>query len=54
MVALEGGPKGVTSNCINPAYVRAALVEKQIAAHAKSRGIPSRRSSTRRCLLKVL
>ena len=40
VVALEGGAKGVTSNCINPAYVRTALVEKQIAAQAKSRGIP--------------
>jgi 3-hydroxybutyrate dehydrogenase len=40
VVALEGGPKGVTSNCINPAYVRTALVEKQITAQAKSRGIP--------------
>src|SRR6201998_415147 len=40
VVALEGGPKGVTSNCISPAYVRTPLVEKQIAAQAKSRGIP--------------
>ena len=40
VVALEGGPKGVTSNCINPAYVHTPLVEKQIAAQAKSRGIP--------------
>jgi 3-hydroxybutyrate dehydrogenase len=40
VVALEGGPQGVTSNCINPAYVRTTLVEKQIAAQAESRGIP--------------
>jgi 3-hydroxybutyrate dehydrogenase len=40
VIALEGGPKGVTSNCINPAYVRTPLVERQIAAQAKSRGIP--------------
>ncbi|MEB3022104.1 3-hydroxybutyrate dehydrogenase [[Mycobacterium] crassicus] len=40
VTALEGGPKGVTSNCINPGYVRTPLVEKQIAAQAKSRGIP--------------
>jgi len=40
VAALEGGPKGVTSNCINPAYVRTPLVEKQIAAQAMSRGIP--------------
>ena len=32
VTALEGGPHGVTSNCINPAYVRTPLVEKQIAA----------------------
>ena len=40
VAALEGGPKGVTSNCINPGYVRTPLVEKQIAAQAASRGIP--------------
>ncbi|WP_457033872.1 3-hydroxybutyrate dehydrogenase [Kitasatospora sp. P5_F3] len=38
-VALEGAPYGVTSNCINPAYVRTALVEKQIAAQALTHGI---------------
>ncbi len=38
-VALEGAPYGVTSNCINPAYVRTALVEKQIAAQALAHGI---------------
>ncbi len=35
VTALEGGPHGVTSNCINPAYVRTPLVEKQIADQAK-------------------
>ena len=39
-IALEGGPKGVTSNCINPAYVKTPLVEKQIADQARSHGIP--------------
>jgi 3-hydroxybutyrate dehydrogenase len=39
-VALEGGPKGVTSNCINPAYVKTPLVEKQIADQARTQGIP--------------
>jgi 3-hydroxybutyrate dehydrogenase len=39
-VALEGGPKGVTSNCVNPAYVRTPLVEKQIADQARTHGIP--------------
>jgi 3-hydroxybutyrate dehydrogenase len=38
-VALEGGPKGVTSNCVNPAYVRTPLVEKQIADQARIHGI---------------
>jgi 3-hydroxybutyrate dehydrogenase len=40
VIALEGGPKGVTSNCISPAYVRTPLVEGQIADQAKTRGIP--------------
>lgn len=40
VIALEGGPKGVTSNCICPAYVRTPLVEGQIADQAKTRGIP--------------
>ncbi|WP_431219045.1 3-hydroxybutyrate dehydrogenase [Leifsonia xyli] len=38
--ALEGGPHGVTSNCINPGYVRTPLVEKQIADQARVHGIP--------------
>lgn len=38
--ALEGGPHGVTSNCINPGYVRTPLVEKQIADQARLHGIP--------------
>lgn len=40
VTALEGGPHGVTSNCINPGYVRTPLVEKQIADQAKAHGIP--------------
>lgn len=40
VVALEGAEHGVTSNCINPAYVRTPLVEKQIADQAKTHGIP--------------
>src|SRR3954469_6192186 len=40
VVALEGGPRGVTSTCINPAYVRTPLVEKQIADQARTHGIP--------------
>ncbi|HEY9498431.1 MAG TPA: 3-hydroxybutyrate dehydrogenase [Terrimesophilobacter sp.] len=40
VTALEGGPHGVTSNCINPSYVRTPLVEKQIADQARIHGIP--------------
>jgi 3-hydroxybutyrate dehydrogenase len=40
VVALEGAPHGVTSTCINPAYVRTPLVEKQIADQAIAHGIP--------------
>ncbi len=36
---MEGGPKGVTSNCICPAYVRTPLVENQIADQARTHGI---------------
>ena len=39
VTALEGGAHGVTSNCINPAYVRTPLVEKQIADQARVHGI---------------
>ncbi|MEU4680617.1 3-hydroxybutyrate dehydrogenase [Micromonospora sp. NPDC023737] len=40
VVALEGAAHGVTANCINPAYVRTALVESQIADQATTHGIP--------------
>ena len=40
VTALEGGEHGVTSNCVNPGYVRTPLVEKQIADQAKVHGIP--------------
>ncbi|WP_329562809.1 3-hydroxybutyrate dehydrogenase [Kitasatospora sp. NBC_01266] len=39
VVALEGAPHGVTSNCVNPGYVRTPLVEDQIAAQALAHGI---------------
>jgi 3-hydroxybutyrate dehydrogenase len=39
VTALEGAPHGVTSNCVNPAYVRTPLVDKQIVAQAKQHGI---------------
>ncbi|MEV6635960.1 3-hydroxybutyrate dehydrogenase [Actinoplanes sp. NPDC051470] len=39
VVALEGAAYGVTSNCVNPAYVRTPLVDKQIAAQAATHGI---------------
>ncbi|MGW0245618.1 3-hydroxybutyrate dehydrogenase [Nocardia goodfellowii] len=40
VTALEGGPHGVTSNCVNPGYVRTPLVDKQIADQARTHGIP--------------
>lgn len=40
VTALEGAPHGVTSNCLNPGYVRTPLVEKQIADQARMHGIP--------------
>jgi 3-hydroxybutyrate dehydrogenase len=39
-VALEVGGHGITANAICPAYVRTPLVEGQIAAQSRSRGIP--------------
>ena len=39
VTALEGGPHGVTSNCVNPGYVRTPLVAKQIADQARTHGI---------------
>nr|WP_218861193.1 3-hydroxybutyrate dehydrogenase [Nocardioides panzhihuensis] len=41
VTALEGGPHGVTSVCINPGYVRTPLVEKQIADQAKVHDVPA-------------
>lgn len=40
VAAVEGGPHGVTSNCVNPGYVRTPLVERQIADQAAAHGIP--------------
>lgn len=40
VTALEGGEHGITSNCLNPGYVRTPLVEKQIADQAARHGIP--------------
>lgn len=39
VIALEGAPHGVTSNCVNPAYVRTPLVEDQVEAQAETHGI---------------
>ena len=46
VIALEGAEHGVTSNCVNPAYVRTALVEDQIADQAKTHGLPPDRVVT--------
>jgi 3-hydroxybutyrate dehydrogenase len=40
VTALEGGPRGVTSNCVNPGYVRTPLVEQQISDQARLHDIP--------------
>jgi 3-hydroxybutyrate dehydrogenase len=34
VMALEGAPHGVTSNCVSPGYVRTPLVERQLADQA--------------------
>jgi 3-hydroxybutyrate dehydrogenase len=39
VTALEGAAHGVTSNCVNPAYVRTPLVDRQIADQARTHGI---------------
>jgi 3-hydroxybutyrate dehydrogenase len=39
VIAMEGAAHGVTSNCVNPSYVRTPLVENQIAAQAATHGI---------------
>ncbi|KUN19744.1 3-hydroxybutyrate dehydrogenase [Streptomyces antibioticus] len=44
--ALEGAPHGVTSNCVNPAYVRTPLVENQLVDQARAHGIPEERVLT--------
>lgn len=44
--ALEGAAHGVTSNCLNPGYVRTPLVERQLADQAAAHGIPEERVLT--------
>ncbi|MEI8411414.1 MULTISPECIES: 3-hydroxybutyrate dehydrogenase [unclassified Kribbella] len=39
VVALEGASHGVTSNCVNPAYVRTPLVTAQLADQAATHGL---------------
>jgi 3-hydroxybutyrate dehydrogenase len=46
VIALEGGPRGVTSNTVCPAYVRTPLVEKQIDDQARLNEIPAQRVIT--------
>ncbi len=39
VIALEGATHGVTSNCVNPGYVRTPLVERQIGDQARVHGL---------------
>jgi 3-hydroxybutyrate dehydrogenase len=39
VTALEGAARGVTSNCVNPAFVRTPLVDRQVADQAAAHGI---------------
>ncbi|TRW43852.1 3-hydroxybutyrate dehydrogenase [Georgenia yuyongxinii] len=39
VLSLEGAPHGVTSNCVNPGYVRTPLVERQISDQARAHGL---------------
>jgi 3-hydroxybutyrate dehydrogenase len=39
VTALEGATHGVTSNCVNPGYVRTPLIEAQISAQAAVHGM---------------
>jgi 3-hydroxybutyrate dehydrogenase len=41
VAAIEGAPHGVTSNCVNPGYVRTPLVENQIEAQAQAHHLPA-------------
>jgi 3-hydroxybutyrate dehydrogenase len=43
VTALEGATHNVTSNCVNPGYVRTPLVTKQIADQARTHGVPEDR-----------
>jgi 3-hydroxybutyrate dehydrogenase len=46
VAALEGAAHGVTSNCVNPGYVRTPLVENQVAAQAAAHNLPPERVVT--------
>ncbi|MTD17019.1 SDR family oxidoreductase [Nakamurella sp. YIM 132087] len=39
VTALEGAGRGVTSNCVNPGYVRTPLVQKQVVDQAAAHGM---------------
>lgn len=39
VTALEGGPHGISSVCVNPGYVRTPLVENQVKDQAATHGI---------------
>lgn len=39
-IALEGAPRGVTSNCLCPGFVRTPLVERQVSEQAALHRVP--------------
>ena len=49
VIALEGAAHGVTSNCLNPGYVRTPLVESRSPTRRSRTGSPRTRSSRRSC-----
>ncbi len=51
VLALEGGPFGITANAICPGYVKTPLVEKQIGDQAKLHGISESEVVTKIMLL---
>jgi 3-hydroxybutyrate dehydrogenase len=53
VIALEGAERGVTSNCVCPAYVRTPLVEGQIEDQARAHDMPAERVTAEVLLAKA-